>query len=144
MPGHRLVTRAELGAIYIDRDAQLAPSLRFFAGGDQSIRGFAYQSIGSTIPVSSDPGETKSIVVGGTRLMVASIEYQYYLNNKWRLALFSDGGSVARKGEFDPVYSLGSGIHYMSPVGAIKFDFAYGIDDDEKDWRVHINIGAEL
>jgi len=143
-PNHRLVTRAELGAIYIDRDAQLAPSLRFYAGGDQSIRGFAYQSIGSTIPASSDPDETKTINVGGTRLMVASIEYQYYLNKKWRLALFSDGGSVANKGEFEPVYSLGSGIHYMSPVGAVKFDLAYGIKDDQKDWRIHINLGAEL
>jgi len=141
---HRLVTRAELGAIYIDRDAQLAPSLRFYAGGDQSIRGFAYQSIGSTIPSSSDPDTAVPIVVGGTRLMVASIEYQYYLNNKWRLALFSDGGSVANKGEFEPVYSLGSGIHYISPVGAVKLDFAHGVDGDDKNWRVHINLGAEL
>jgi translocation and assembly module TamA len=143
-PNHRLVTRAELGAIYIDKDAQLAPSLRFYGGGDQSIRGFAYQSIGSTIPSSSDPNISKPIVVGGTRLMIGSIEYQYYLNNKWRVALFSDGGSVANKGEFKPVYSLGSGIHYISPVGAIKLDFAYGIDDDNKDWRIHINLGAEL
>ena len=143
-PKHRLVTRAELGAIYIDRDAQLAPSLRFYAGGDQSIRGFAYQSIGSTIPSSSDPDETETIVVGGTRLMVASIEYQYYLNKRWRLALFSDGGSVANKGEFEPVYSLGSGIHYISPVGAVKLDFAYGIDGVDNDWRIHISLGAEL
>jgi len=141
---HRLVTRAELGAIYIDRGAQLAPSLRFYAGGDQSIRGFAYQSIGSTIPSSSDPDKTALVTVGGTRLMVASIEYQYYLNDKWRLALFSDGGSVANKGEFDPVYSLGSGLHYLSPVGAVKLYFAYGIDDDDKNWRIHINLGAEL
>jgi len=143
---HRLVTRAELGAIYIDRDAELAPSLRFYAGGDQSIRGFAYQSIGSTIPSSSDPDKAVEIVVGGTRLMVASVEYQYYLSNKWRMALFSDGGSVANKGEFEPVYSIGSGIHYLSPVGAVKFDLAYGFDDDDDNdqWRIHINIGAEL
>jgi len=143
---HRLVTRAELGAIYVDRDAQLAPSLRFYAGGDQSIRGFAYQSIGSTIPSSSDPDSSKEIIVGGTRLMVASIEYQYYVNQKWRVALFSDGGSVANKGEFEPVYSFGSGIHYLSPVGAVKFDLAYGFDqnDENEKWRIHINLGAEL
>lgn len=82
--------------------------------------------------------------VGGTRLIVASIEYQYYLNNKWRLALFSDGGSVANKGEFNPVYSIGSGLHYLSPVGPVKLDFAYGIDDGDKNWRIHINLGAEL
>lgn len=143
-PNHRIVTRAELGAIYIDKDAQLAPSLRFYAGGDQSIRGFAYQSIGSTIPSSSDPEKAVPIVVGGTRLILASIEYQYYLNNKWRLGIFSDGGSVADQGEFEPVYSLGTGVHYMSPVGAIKLDFAYGIDGDDKSWRLHLSLGAEL
>jgi len=141
---HRLVTRAELGAIYVDRDAELAPSLRFYAGGDQSIRGFGYQSLGINIPASSDPDNEKLIVVGGTRLMVASIEYQYYVNNKWRIALFTDGGSVANKGEFKPVYSIGSGLHYMSPVGAIRFELAYGINEDETDWRIHINLGAEL
>ena len=141
---HRIVTRAELGATYVDRDAELAPSLRFYAGGDQSIRGFSYQSIGSTIPSSSNSQQAVPVVVGGTRLMVASIEYQYYLNNKWRLAFFSDGGSVGNKGEFKPVYSLGSGLHYLSPVGAIKIDFAYGVDDKEKNWRIHINLGAEL
>ncbi|NQY49032.1 MAG: outer membrane protein assembly factor [Colwellia sp.] len=144
---HRLVTRAEFGAIYVDRDVDLAPSLRFYAGGDQSIRGFAYQSIGSTIPSSSDPEQGEPIVIGSTRLMVASIEYQYYLNNKWRVALFSDGGSAANKGEFEPVYSFGTGLHYISPVGAIKVDVAYGINEhDNKDnsWRLHISIGAEL
>jgi translocation and assembly module TamA len=141
---HRLVTRAELGSIYIDRDAELAPSLRFYAGGDQSIRGFSYQSIGPTIPSSSDPDKAVPVTVGGTRLMVASLEYQYYLNTKWRLALFSDGGSVTNKGDFDLVYSFGTGIHYLSPVGAVKLDFAYGIDDDDKGWRIHINLGAEL
>ncbi|KGJ93656.1 autotransporter assembly complex protein TamA [Colwellia psychrerythraea] len=143
-PKHRLVTRAELGAIYIDRDAELAPSLRFYAGGDQSIRGFAYQSIGSTIPASSDPDNSNEIVVGGTRLMVASIEYQYYLTNKWRMAFFSDGGSVANKGEFNPVYSFGSGIHYLTPVGAVKFDYAFGFDGEKKTKRIHISLGAEL
>ena len=141
---HRLVARAELGAVFVDRDAELAPSLLFYAGGDQSIRGFAYQSIGVTIPSSSDPKLADPIIVGGTRLAVASIEYQYYLNNKWRVALFSDGGSVANKGEFEPVYSVGTGLHYISPVGAIKVDFAYGIDGDDQSWRVHINLGAEL
>ena len=144
---HRLVTRAEYGAIYVDRDAELAPSLRFYAGGDQSIRGFAYQSIGSTIPPSSDPVKGDPIVVGSTRLMVASMEYQYYWNNKWRIALFTDGGSPANKGEFEPGYSFGSGWHYISTVGAIKLDAAYGINDHDNKangWRLHINLGAEL
>jgi translocation and assembly module TamA len=143
----RLVTRAEFGAIYIDRDAELAPSLRFYAGGDDSIRGFPYQSIGKTVTLLPDQqsGEKyDELVVGGTRLVVASIEYQYYFSDKWRMSLFSDGGSVANKGEFEPVYSLGSGIHYLSPIGAIKFELAHGVDADESQWRLHFNLGAEL
>lgn len=148
-PKHRLVTRAELGAIYIDLDAQIAPSLRFYAGGDQSIRGFDYQSIGTTIPSSEAPNKLNTdkpnqIVVGGTRIIVGSIEYQYYINEKWRVGLFTDGGSVTNKGEFNPVYSFGSGIHYITPVGAVKLDLAYGIDGDKRSQRIHITLGAEL
>lgn len=143
-PSHRFVARAELGAIFIDRDAELAPSLRFYTGGDQSIRGFAYQSIASEVPASSVPDNTKTIVVGGTRLVVASVEYQYYLNDKWRMSLFSDGGSANNKDKFKLVYSVGSGVHYMSPVGPIRLDLAYGVDEDDKNWRLHINLGAEL
>jgi translocation and assembly module TamA len=143
-PKHRFVARAELGAIFIDEDAQLAPSLRFYAGGDQSIRGFAYQSIGSTIDSSSDPTLAVPVTVGGTRLALASLEYQYYVNRQWRLAIFSDGGSVTNKDELNPVYSIGSGIHYLSPVGAVKLDFAYGVADDNEEWRIHLNLGAEL
>ena len=72
------------------------------------------------------------------------VEYQYYFSDKWRMSLFSDGGSVANKGEFEPVYSLGSGIHYLSPIGAIKFELAHGVDADESQWRLHFNLGAEL
>jgi translocation and assembly module TamA len=143
----RLVTRAELGAIYVDRDADLAPSLLFYAGGDDSIRGFPYQSIGKKVKSLSEQQNNEqndNLVVGGTRLVIASIEYQYYLSDKWRMSLFSDGGSVANKGEFEPVYSLGSGLHYLSPIGAIKFELAHGVDEDNSQWRLHFNLGAEL
>ena len=143
----RLVARAEFGAIYVDREAELAPSLQFYAGGDDSIRGFGYQSIGKKVAsVSTQQGgkQNDEFVVGGTRLIVASVEYQYYLKDKWRMSLFSDGGSVANKGEFEPVYSLGTGIHYLSPIGAIKFDLAHGVDGDDSQWRLHFNLGAEL
>jgi translocation and assembly module TamA len=143
----RLVARAEFGAIYVDREAELAPSLQFYAGGDDSIRGFGYQSIGKKVDsVSTQQGgkQNDEFVVGGTRLIVASVEYQYYLKDKWRMSLFSDGGSVANKGEFEPVYSLGTGIHYLSPIGAIKFDLAHGVDGDNSQWRLHFNLGAEL
>jgi translocation and assembly module TamA len=60
------------------------------------------------------------------------------------MSLFSDGGSANNKDKFKLVYSVGSGVHYMSPVGPIRLDLAYGVDEDDKNWRLHINLGAEL
>ena len=145
---HRLVARAELGLVEPDDDEldQISPSLRFFTGGDQSIRGFSYQSIASTISTFPDANnnEEELITVGGTRLGVGSLEYQYLFSEKWRAALFVDGGSAFRKNEFKAVYSIGPGIHYISPVGAIRLDLGYSLSKDNPSWRVHFNLGAEF
>ena len=143
---HRIVLRIELGALYVadkDRD-QLAPSLNFFAGGSNSIRGFAYQSIGNEIIATNIDGEPRRIVVGGTRLLTASIEYQYYIRENWRAALFADGGDAFDEGEFVGNYAAGFGVHYMTPVGAIKLELANSLSEDNPSWRVHINVGAEF
>jgi translocation and assembly module TamA len=144
--GHRLVVRAELGAVIIadgDRD-NLAPSLSFFAGGSQSIRGFGYQSLGNEVAITRDDLTKKTITVGGDRLLTASLEYQYYLNKTWRGAVFFDAGDAFDKGEFDANYGAGFGIHYLTPVGAIKVEFANNLSEDNPQWRLHINIGAEF
>lgn len=145
---HRFVARAELG--YLEPDsaglAKLSPSLRFFTGGDQSIRGFSYQSIGSTIESSQTlPDEsTSDLIVGGSRLSVGSIEYQYQFSEKWRAAVFLDGGDAYRKDKFKFKYSVGPGIHYLSPIGAIRLDLGYSLSKDNPSWRIHFNLGAEL
>jgi len=145
---HRFIARAEIGFLAPDHAefGKISPSLRFFAGGDQSIRGFAYQSIGSTLPntVATDNNIKKEITVGGTRLSVGSVEYQYLFAEKWRAAIFVDGGSAFRKNEFKAVYSIGPGIHYISPVGAIRLDVGYSISKDNPSWRIHFNLGAEF
>lgn len=143
---HRIVARAEIGAAELDSAdfEALSPSLRFFAGGDQSIRGFAYQSIGPKETVFAGTPDEDEVVVGGTRLAIASIEYQYYFTEKWRAALFADGGSVHDDNDFDAVYSIGPGIHYISPIGAIRLNVGYGISEDNPKWRIHFNVGAEF
>ena len=142
----RLVARAELGAVFIasgDR-GDLAPSLSFFAGGSQSIRGFSYQSIGNEVLVEGRDGVARSVTVGGDRLLTASLEYQYYVTDNWRGAIFADAGDAFDEGEFDAKYGAGVGVHYMSPVGAIRLELARDISEDNPSWRVHINIGAEF
>ncbi|MEQ9463846.1 MAG: autotransporter assembly complex family protein [Haliea sp.] len=143
---HRLVARAEAGAALLgdgQRD-DLAPSLSFFAGGSQSIRGFGYQSIGNEVDVLLSDGEEREFVLGGNRLAVASLEYQYAFLKEWRAAVFVDGGDAFDEGEFDANYAAGLGVHYMTPVGAIKLELARSLSEENPGWRVHINIGAEF
>ena len=70
---HRFVLRSNLGAAFVeDADrGQLAPSLNFFAGGAQSIRGYGYQSIGNEVTVENATGNPVSLIVGGDRLLTA-------------------------------------------------------------------------
>jgi len=143
---HRLVGRTELGFADIDDEdrTELAPSLNFFAGGSQSIRGFGYQSIGNEVRVTRASGEQKKLVVGGDRLFVLSAEYQYYFSDQWRGALFVDGGDAFDAGEFDWHFGAGFGIHYLSPVGAIRLELGNSLSEDNPDWQLHVNIGAEF
>ena len=66
----RFIARGSLGAMVVDDFDALPPELRFFAGGDRSIRGFDYQQLGETNATGG--------VIGGKYLTVASAEYEYY------------------------------------------------------------------
>lgn len=145
-PDHRLVFRGELGTSIIDNKEKdlLPPSLRFFAGGDQSIRGYAYQSLGSTQQLTNGEHAGENRVVGGTSLMVASIEYQYYLSKTWRTIIFTDAGNAEDKLKFKSVHSVGTGLHYLSGIGPIRTDFGYSLSDENPSWRIHFTLGAEL
>ena len=146
MPRHRVVSRAGFGVVEIasgDR-TELAPSLNFFAGGNQSIRGFAYQSIGNEIEFIQKNGNKKTLVVGGDRLVTASLEYQYYFTESWRGALFTDAGDAFDEGEFNVNYGAGFGIHYITAVGAIRVEMANSLSDKNPDWYLHLTIGAEF
>lgn len=142
---HRLVARAAAGAALLGdgQRADLAPSLSFFAGGSQSIRGFDYQSIGNEVDLLVD-GEEQEFVLGGNRLAIASLEYQYTFLKDWRGAVFVDGGDAFDEGEFKANYAAGLGVHYMTPVGAIKLELARSLSENDPGWRIHINIGAEF
>ena len=146
VPRNRLVTRLDLGRVKIangDR-RDLAPSLAFFAGGSQSIRGYAYQSLGDELTVVEPNGEAKTLVVGGDRLVIGSLEYQYYFTATWRGALFVDAGDAFDRGEFDAKVGAGFGVHYVTPVGAVRVELANSVSEDDPSWRLAFAIGAEF
>jgi translocation and assembly module TamA len=143
---HRVVLRSSLGAAFLPEEDRLdlAPSLNFFAGGSQSIRGFAYQSIGNEIEVEGDDGEQRTIVAGGERLLTGSAEYQYSINQNWRAAVFVDAGDAFDEGEFDLNVGAGFGVHYVTQIGAIRLELANPVTKDNPTWRFHLAVGAEF
>tara|TARA_R110000764_G_scaffold74765_1_gene151325 strand:- start:14604 stop:16310 length:1707 start_codon:yes stop_codon:yes gene_type:complete len=133
---HRLLSRLQLGAVATNDFSNIPPSLRFFAGGDQSIRGYGYQTLS---PVDST-GEN----VGGRYLMTSTMEYQYEFIENWRTATFVDYGNAVDS-LTDPLKtSVGLGIRWVSPIGPLRVDVARSLSDPDEGFRIHFSMGPEL
>lgn len=132
---HRVFVRAELGAIATNDFSQVPSSLRYFAGGDQSVRGFALNTL--------SPEEDDELT-GGQYLNVASAEYSYPVSQNWRMAVFTDIGNASDKPFKDLATGIGLGASWSSPVGPIRFYFARGNSVEETTWRFHFSMGPVL
>ncbi|WP_323752064.1 autotransporter assembly complex family protein [Marinobacter sp.] len=134
---HRFLARFNFGGVATNNFDDVPPSLRFFAGGDQTVRGYAYESL--------SPENSDGDVVGGRYLIVGSAEYQYEFTKNWRLAAFIDEGNAVND-VFDPLATgVGIGIRWVSPVGPLRLDFAEGLNESlGGGWRVHFSMGPEL
>lgn len=134
---HRFLARFQFGGVATNRFDDVPPSLRFFAGGDQSVRGYGYETL--------SPEDENGVAVGGRYLMVGSLEYQYEFVQNWRVAAFFDEGN-AMDDLLDPRASgAGIGIRWVSPVGPLRLDVARGLDDEfGGGWRIHFSMGPEL
>ena len=134
----RLIVRGEVGHTYTDEVIALPPSLRFYAGGDGSIRGYAYQEVGPSF--ENDFGE---YYTGAKNLVTGSVEYEHYFNGSWGGAVFVDSGSA-----FDDTpdwrTGVGIGLRWRSPVGPVRVDIAHGLDDPDSSYQFYLNIGADL
>jgi translocation and assembly module TamA len=132
----RVILRAALGGMVVDDFDALPPELRFFAGGDRSIRGFDYQQIGDL----NAEGE----VIGGEYEIVASAEYEHYFLANWGAAIFVDAGDAFTQ-QFDTNVGAGVGLRWKSPVGLVRLEVARPvISDFDHSWRVHLVIGPDL
>jgi translocation and assembly module TamA len=133
---HRVITRAEVGWLETDEFRRLPPRFRFFAGGDRSVRGFDYRSLGE----KDEAGN----VIGGEALLVGSLEYELRVLEDWSAAVFYDTGN-AFSAFGDPLeYGAGFGIRWRSPIGPIRADFAWALSETDRPFRFHLNIGPDL
>lgn len=134
---HRFLSRLQLGGVGTNQFENVPPSLRFFAGGDQSVRGYGYQTL--------SPENDNGVAVGGRYTIVGSAEYQYEFADRWRAAVFVDHGNAVND-VFDPLATgVGTGIRWISPLGPLRLDIAKGLNDEfGGEWRVHFSMGPEL
>lgn len=132
---HRFVSRLDGGAILMEGLSKLPPSLRFFAGGDNSIRGYGYETV--------SPRNSDDELTGGRYMATAALEYQYRVKGNWWLAAFSDYGS-AWDDKPDWVQGVGFGVRWASPVGPVRLDLAWGLDGPDKGFQLHFALGPEL
>lgn len=133
-PRHQILSRLELGWLLVQDFDEVPVSARFFAGGDQSVRGYDYNSLG---PRRDDGTET-----GGQYLATASAEYLYRIFTNWQAAVFVDhGGAFATC--CDPRYTgVGVGVRWLLPFGNFRLDIAHGVEDGGI--RLHLFVGGVL
>lgn len=133
---HRLLLRGEAGYTRVDDFERFPPSLRFYAGGDRSVRGYGYREIGP---------RADGVVIGGTRLLAGSVELERMFTERWGGALFVDAGDAFRSNdEFDARVGVGIGLRWRSPVGPVRLDVAHGIDNRDESFRIHLSMGPDL
>lgn len=127
-----VVLRGEIGALASRAKEGVPDTYLFRAGGDQSVRGYAYQGLGVAQGTAT---------VGGRYLAVGSAEYQNWFLPQWGAAVFVDAGNAADTvAELTPKVGYGVGARWRSPVGPINLDLAYGQSD--KKVRMHFSLGV--
>lgn len=131
----RLILRGE-AALTAAKLQELPASLRFFAGGDQSVRGFGYETLG--------PVNAQGQVTGGRRLLVGSAEVDYGITDKWRVAAFFDAGNAFDTFNEPLRKSVGIGIRRITPIGPIRIDLAHPVVGGTSAIRLHITLGPDL
>ena len=130
----RLVLRGELGSVLAQARDGIPTDFLFRAGGDNSVRGYAYQSLGE---------HTAGGVQPVRYLATASIEYNHFFNPTWGMAVFVDAGDAADSAaDLAPVMGVGAGVRYRSPVGPLNLDVAYG--EAAREFRLHFSLGLSF
>lgn len=133
---HRFLTRLDAGGAFADEWSEVPPSLRFFIGGINSLRGYDYEEI--------SPEDENGELEGGAYMATSSFEYQYRITGNWWGAAFFDVGDSWTDTP-DWKRGAGVGVRWGSPVGPVRLDFAYGLDADDGDqFRIHFTLGPEL
>ena len=126
-----ILVRGEAGAVLARARTGIPSSFLFRTGGDQTLRGYAFETIG--VPQGT-------AIVGGRYLALASVEYTRWITDDLGAAVFVDAGDAFdQRRDFDLAVGYGIGLRWRSPVGPLRADVAYG--EREKNVKLHFSVG---
>lgn len=127
----QLVFRAEAGAVQASTREEVPATLLFRTGGDTTVRGYEYQSLGVRVG---------NATVGGRYYALASAEAIRWINETWGAAAFVDAGNaVDSLGDFSLALGYGVGARLRTPIGPFRLDLAYG--EKSREIRLHFSVG---
>jgi len=147
-----LLLRGEIGASLVAQFSELPGTVRFFAGGDRSVRGFGYNELSPVTvvtdrdgnPVKDANGNVRTVKLGGKHLLTGTVELVRDLPRNFGVATFFDfGNAFDRFG--DPLeYSVGIGVRFRLPVVTLGIDIAQPLSEPGAGPRLHINFSPKL
>lgn len=136
-PRFRVLARGDIGRDITNNFRSLPPTMRFFAGGDQSVRGFQYLSLGIRDSLGN--------VIGGPTLLTGSIEADYRFLARFAFAVFTDAGNAMSALRLTDVeQGAGVGVRWLSPIGLIRVDGAWAVSRPGTPFRLHFSLGPDL
>lgn len=126
--------RLELGHVFLGRNMVVPESLKWRAGGDESVRGYSFRSLGPIVD---------GAVGSGIALFTATVELARPIIDSmpslWGAVFVDAGNAAASFGSLKPVYGAGLGVRWRSPVGPLRLDWAYGSETHKG--RLHFSVG---
>lgn len=132
----KIIGQTNIGYTLVGDFDEMPKSLRFFAGGQNSVRGYSFESLGET--------DADGDVLGGKQLLTASIEYEYPVYDNISAAAFIDTGNAFEDwDDYTLKYGYGVGARYKSPLGPIRVDFAVP-HEDTSDIHFYFSLGPDL
>jgi translocation and assembly module TamA len=138
--GDRLLLRGEVGQTFTNALVDMPPSLRFYAGGARSIRGYGEREVSPRVETTHGV-----FSVGAKNVVTASAEYErYFGGGPWGAAVFVDTGNAFDGRLPDLRTGAGVGVRWRSPVGPVRIDVARGLDHPDSKFQVYLSIGAQL
>jgi translocation and assembly module TamA len=132
----KILSRINLGTTFVNDFNSLPKSLRFFAGGSNSVRGYSFESLGEE--------NSNGRVVGGKNLLDTSLEYQHPVFKDWSAAAFIDAGNAFDDWRNPKInVGVGFGARWRSPIGPVRIDIGFP-EGRFKEPQLHLSVGSDL